>query len=99
MRSAVVVVDTELVVQIWNRQSEDLWGLRPEEAVGQHLLNLDVGISTDRLRPLVRHVLNGGSEPAEVTINAVTGGDGRCTSEWGPARWCSAPVRSPGQSW
>ncbi|MFG1928403.1 CheR family methyltransferase [Cryptosporangium sp. NPDC048952] len=73
LRSAVIVVDTDLVVRVWNRQSEDLWGLRPEEAVGQHLLNLDIGISTDRLRPVVRQVLAGG-EPTgstELTIDAI----------------------------
>ncbi|WP_035857388.1 CheR family methyltransferase [Cryptosporangium arvum] len=73
LRSAVVVVDAELVVRVWNRQSEDLWGLRPEEAVGQHLLNLDIGISTDRLRPLVRQVLTGGEPtgPTELTLDAI----------------------------
>ncbi|MFI5956675.1 CheR family methyltransferase [Cryptosporangium sp. NPDC051539] len=71
LRSGVIVVDSDLVVRVWNRQSEDLWGLRPEEAVGQHLLNLDIGISTDQLRPLVRQVLNGGDEPEELLVDAI----------------------------
>ncbi|NYD39687.1 two-component system CheB/CheR fusion protein [Actinomycetospora corticicola] len=59
LRTAVVVVDGELIVQAWNSQADDLWGLRSDEAVGQHLLNLDIGLATDRLRPLVREVLHG----------------------------------------
>ncbi|WP_243742061.1 CheR family methyltransferase [Actinomycetospora succinea] len=66
LRTAVVVVDTELIVQAWNGRADDLWGLRSDEAVGQHLLNLDIGLATERLRPLVRDVLHGdppGEEP------------------------------------
>jgi two-component system, chemotaxis family, CheB/CheR fusion protein len=59
LRTAVVVVDTELIVQAWNGRADDLWGLRSDEAVGQHLLNLDIGLATDRVRPLVRDVLHG----------------------------------------
>nr|WP_157647515.1 CheR family methyltransferase [Actinomycetospora chiangmaiensis] len=59
LRTAVVVVDNELIVQAWNGRADDLWGLRSDEAVGQHLLNLDIGLATDRVRPLVRDVLHG----------------------------------------
>jgi two-component system, chemotaxis family, CheB/CheR fusion protein len=69
LRTAVVVVDTDFIVQAWNGRADDLWGLRTEEAVGQHLLNLDIGLPTDRLRPRVRDVLTGqtdGDEPLRV---------------------------------
>ncbi|MCD2194703.1 PAS domain-containing protein [Actinomycetospora endophytica] len=59
LRTAVIVVDNGLIVRAWNGRADDLWGLRADEAVGQHLLNLDIGLPTDRLRPLVREVLNG----------------------------------------
>ncbi|MHC1559015.1 CheR family methyltransferase [Actinomycetospora sp. C-140] len=59
LRTAVVVVDTELIVRAWNGQADDLWGLRADETIGQHLLNLDIGLPTERLRPLVRGALNG----------------------------------------
>ncbi len=71
LRSAVVVVDSELVVRVWNRRAEDLWGLRPEEAIEQHLLNLDIGVSTDRLRPLIRSVLAGQDEAEELVLEAI----------------------------
>ncbi|MEJ2890161.1 CheR family methyltransferase [Actinomycetospora aeridis] len=64
LRTAVIVVDTELIVQAWNGRADDLWGVRSEEAVGQHLLNLDIGLATDRVRPLVRDVL-AGHQPRE----------------------------------
>ncbi|MDD7931949.1 PAS domain-containing protein [Actinomycetospora straminea] len=59
LRTAVIVVDTELIMQAWNGRADDLWGVRSDEAVGQHLLNLDIGLATDRVRPLVRDVLQG----------------------------------------
>ena len=63
LQAGVIVVDTELRVLTWNRQAEDLWGLRADEVVGQHLLNLDMGLPVDELRPVVRAALAGGPEP------------------------------------
>jgi len=65
LHTAVVVVDRELVVTAWNRQSEDLWGVRDHEAIGQHLLNLDVGLPVAPLRDPIRAALtgDGGGEP------------------------------------
>ncbi|SFM76511.1 two-component system, chemotaxis family, CheB/CheR fusion protein [Pseudonocardia ammonioxydans] len=60
LRSGVVVVDSELMVQAWNHRAADLWGLRSDEAVGRHLLNLDIGLPTDRIRPIVRNALTDG---------------------------------------
>jgi two-component system CheB/CheR fusion protein len=48
LRSGVVVLDAQMQVRVWNRQAQELWGLRPDEAVGQHFLNLDIGLPTDR---------------------------------------------------
>ena len=71
LRAGVAVVDRDLKVKVWNRQAEDLWGLRPEEAVGQHLLNLDIGLPVDRLRPLIRQALTGDRNAEEVQLEAV----------------------------
>lgn len=59
LRAAVLVVDHEQRVLVWNRQAEDLWGVRREEAVGRHLLGLDIGLPLERLKPLLRKVLDG----------------------------------------
>jgi two-component system, chemotaxis family, CheB/CheR fusion protein len=71
LRAGVTVVNADLRVQEWNRRAEDLWGLRREEAVGQHFLNLDIGLPTGKLRPLIRHVLSDGGDPQELHVAAV----------------------------
>jgi two-component system, chemotaxis family, CheB/CheR fusion protein len=71
LRAGVAVVNRDLRIQEWNRRAEDLWGLRRDEAVGQHFLNLDIGIPTDQLRPLIRHALGDGGEPQELQVSAV----------------------------
>ncbi|GAB7040451.1 MULTISPECIES: CheR family methyltransferase [Catenuloplanes] len=71
LRAGIVVVDQSLQIRAWNRQAENLWGLRSDEAVGEHLLNLDIGLPVDRLRPLIRQALGGEPEPAEMRLDAV----------------------------
>ncbi|GAB3690386.1 CheR family methyltransferase [Angustibacter aerolatus] len=65
LEAAVVVVDPDLVVQVWTRQAHDLWGLRDDETVGQHLLNLDSGMPSAQLHPWLRSVITG-QQPAVV---------------------------------
>jgi two-component system CheB/CheR fusion protein len=59
LRGGVAVVDRDLKVLGWNRHAEDLWGLRSDEVNGQHLLNLDIGLPLDKLRPVLRGSLGG----------------------------------------
>ncbi|QGN35490.1 PAS domain-containing protein [Microlunatus sp. Gsoil 973] len=56
---AVVVVDQDLVVQVWNTAAEELWGLRESETVGRHIVDLDSGMPTERLNALLRRVVDG----------------------------------------
>jgi len=73
LKGGVVVLNHELHVQIWNHKAEDLWGLRTEEAVGQHMLNLDIGLPVERLRQLVRDCLSGESldQASEIVVDAI----------------------------
>ena len=71
LRAGVVVLDSDLRVLVWNRRAEDLWGLRQDEIIGQHFLNLDIGLPTQQLRPLIRRTLVGDSGPREVVLSAV----------------------------
>ena len=71
LRAGVVVLNPELHVQVWNRQAQELWGLRQEEALGQHFLNLDIGLPTDRLRSIIRHIFAGADGRQEATVPAV----------------------------
>ncbi len=65
LEPAVIVVDRELFVQVWTRHARELWGLREDEAVGAHLLNLDSGLPTAELQPWLRAVI-AGQQPAIV---------------------------------
>lgn len=69
--AAVIVVNREMIVQVWNRQAEDLWGLREEETVGEHILNLDSGLPVEQLKPLIREVTAERSSRGERVLRAV----------------------------
>jgi two-component system CheB/CheR fusion protein len=72
MQAGVAVVDRDLKVQVWNSRADDLWGARQDETIGQHLLNLDIGLPLERLRPLIRRALNEeGDGPSTLVLDAV----------------------------
>lgn len=54
---AAIVVDRALRVQAWNAGARELWGLTAEETVGQHFMNLDIGLPVDKLHAPLRGVL------------------------------------------
>jgi two-component system, chemotaxis family, CheB/CheR fusion protein len=72
LSSGVIVVDQDLLIQIWNARSEDLWGLRPVEVIGKNLLNLDIGLPLMEIGPAVRSCLSGDSTAREVTVTATS---------------------------
>ena len=92
LRAGVAVLNRDLYVQIWNRRAEDLWGLRQDEVVGQHFLNLDIGLPTEQVRPLLRGVFNGGAGPHETLLSAVNRRGRRITVQVA----CSALRRGAG---
>ena len=71
LQSAVIVIDGDMKVQAWNRQAEELWGLRRDEVLEQHFLNLDIDFPVDSLRPAIRSCLAGRSEREVLTLPAV----------------------------
>jgi two-component system CheB/CheR fusion protein len=71
LRAGVAVVDSDLRVRSWNRRAEDLWGLRSAEVVGQHLLNLDIGLPFEQLRPLLRTASAADGSGGEISLEAV----------------------------
>jgi two-component system CheB/CheR fusion protein len=71
VRVAVIVSDPQLRVVVWNREAEDLWGLRSDEVEGRHLLNLDIGFPVDLLRDPVRACLAGESRRETFTVDAM----------------------------
>lgn len=71
LRSGVVVVNKDLLVQVWNPRVEDLWGLRSDEVQGKNLLSLDIGLPVDRLKPMLRACLAGEAEHLEINLEAM----------------------------
>ena len=71
LRSGIAVVDAEMRVLAWNPGAEELWGLRGDEAVGHHLLNLDIGLPIAELQPTVRSALQDGDFDSTVRVAAV----------------------------
>jgi two-component system CheB/CheR fusion protein len=71
LRAGVAVLDADMRVLTWNRRAGDLWGLRKDETVGQHFLNLDIGLSTQELGPMIRRTLAGEGGWHEMVLSAV----------------------------
>jgi two-component system CheB/CheR fusion protein len=71
LQSGVVVLGPDMDIRAWNRQAEELWGLRGDEVMGQHFLNLDIGFPVDKLRAAIRNCVSGRSEREQVVQAAV----------------------------
>jgi two-component system, chemotaxis family, CheB/CheR fusion protein len=95
LQGGVAVVDSDLRVLAWNTNAEELWGLRKEEVNGKHLLNLDIGLPVERLKPALRNCLNGDGENDIITLEAVNrrGKTIRCSVTCTPLRGPADEVR------
>ncbi|RZT86732.1 two-component system CheB/CheR fusion protein [Pseudonocardia sediminis] len=71
LRSGVIVLDRQLQVTVWNAVAEEMWGLRREEVLGQHVFNLDMGLPTDGLRTAARKVLADRDHTDVLEVDAV----------------------------
>ncbi len=70
VRHGVIVVDRDLRVIAWNYRAEALWGLRSDEVKGKYLLNLDIGLPIEQVRPGLRACLAGEAEQWETAVSA-----------------------------
>jgi two-component system, chemotaxis family, CheB/CheR fusion protein len=70
LRSAVVVLDRELRVQVWNASALELWGVREDEARGTSFFNLDIGLAVGDLHQPIREILSGAASRREVVLGA-----------------------------
>ena len=71
LRSGVAVLDRELRVIVWNRQAEDLWGIRADEAEQTPFLDLDIGLPLAPLAPPLRACLGGMLDSHESLLPAL----------------------------
>jgi two-component system CheB/CheR fusion protein len=65
---AVVVVDSDYRVQLWNGGAERLTGLRSFEAEGRPLLELETDLPAEPVRAALRSVVVAGEVPAPVDV-------------------------------
>ena len=81
LRTAVVVLDRDLHVQVWNAGAEDIWGLRAQETQGKAFFNLDIGLPLKDLHQPIREVLSNQAAVHQVTVGATNrkGRRVRCT--------------------
>jgi len=70
LRGGVAVVDQDLKVLVWNQHANDLWGLRSDEAIGHHLLGLDVGLPIERLKQPLFECLSGSRSFIELQLES-----------------------------
>jgi two-component system CheB/CheR fusion protein len=71
LQTAVVVVDRDFAVRIWNVEAEDMWGLRADEVEGKNFLNLEIGLPVERLRGPIRLCLSGQSTNEQLAVPAI----------------------------
>jgi two-component system CheB/CheR fusion protein len=71
MRSGIAVLDRDLRVQVWNRQAEELWGVRSAEVEQVHFLTLDIGLPLERTAQPIRSSLAGTLPSHEMVLQAV----------------------------
>jgi two-component system CheB/CheR fusion protein len=72
IKLGAAVLDADLDVRVWNERAADLWGVRSDEAVGVPFFDLDIGLPTKELRPMIRSVLRGKPPSEEKDVDAVT---------------------------
>ena len=70
LQSAVVVIDRDLRVRAWNTRAVDMWGLRPEEAIGDYFFGLDIGLPVQSLHGPVKDLLHGRARDTAVVVAA-----------------------------
>jgi two-component system, chemotaxis family, CheB/CheR fusion protein len=71
LRSGLAVLDRELRVTVWNRQAEELWGVRSAEAERAHFFSLDIGLPVAQIAPAIRACLAGTLDSHEAVLPAL----------------------------
>jgi two-component system CheB/CheR fusion protein len=69
--AGVVVLDADLTVRSWNKGAEELWGLRAEEVNNQPFFQLDFGLPTSQVRPIVNECLATSRRSGPVQVAAI----------------------------
>ncbi|PYR77991.1 MAG: chemotaxis protein CheR [Acidobacteria bacterium] len=84
LQSAVVVLDPEFRILVWNVGATELWGVRPDEAERTSFFALDIGLPVKDLHQPIRDVLSGAAGQRQLKLAA--------TSRRGKAITCQVTV-------
>jgi two-component system CheB/CheR fusion protein len=68
--SAIILLNTNHNVIVWNERAVELWGVREEEVVQRNIFSLDIGFPVESLKAPLRKLQNGG-KPLEYTVPAL----------------------------
>ena len=71
LRAAVVVLSSDLKVELWSDKAQELWGLRGDEVQGQLFLSLDIGLPVEGLAGPIRACLDSGPNGNAVLLDGV----------------------------
>jgi two-component system CheB/CheR fusion protein len=66
----VLTVDRQERIHLWNEHSEELWGVRRDEALGARVTELDIGLPLDELHPTLRAALLDGGDATTFDVPA-----------------------------
>jgi two-component system CheB/CheR fusion protein len=68
---AVIVLDGQLQVELWNDVAADLWGLRADEVNGRHFFGLDIGLPVDQLKQPIAALMRHNDQRVDAQIDAI----------------------------
>jgi two-component system, chemotaxis family, CheB/CheR fusion protein len=68
---AVIVLDGQLQVALWNNVAADLWGLRADEVNGKHFFGLDIGLPVEQLKQPIAALMRHGDQRVDAQIDAI----------------------------
>lgn len=74
LQIAVVVVDRDLHIQLWNPEAEDLCRLRSEEVKAANFMHLDIGLPVEQLRQPLCLCLAEKAQDRQVMLEAINRG-------------------------
>jgi two-component system CheB/CheR fusion protein len=72
VHAAVIVVDRDLQIRLWNGLSFDMWGLRADEVEGRSVLGLDIGLPVGELAGPIRACLAGTLTDEPIFLDCTT---------------------------
>jgi two-component system CheB/CheR fusion protein len=71
MPAGVIVVDTDLNVEMWSSRAQDLWGATTDEVEGRNLLTLDIGLPMEQLRECIDACMAREADLGTMVLDAV----------------------------